>query len=185
VKRAIFLLFFLISCRTLQTAPSSETDTDTPDQEAWNATVYFVEDSLQRAVVKTGRRRHYVKEKTTRLDQGVYAEFFDETGKRSATLTAREGVIDENTRDLRVSGEVVVVSVEHGTLLTDSLRWIETERKILTDAPIRIVTVKDTITGEGFEAETSLRKWKILHNVKGLFDREDEASEKLDSKDPP
>lgn len=196
MKVRLHLCYFLIwiiagalwiaGCGSPSMTPGNATATaDMPDQEAWNTTVYLVQDSLQQAIVHAGRRRRYVAGKQAIIDEGLHAEFFDETGKLSSTLDAREGIIDEVSHNMLVTGQVVVTSVEHGTLKTDSLRWIESERRIVTDAAVRIMTARDTITGEGFEGETSLKRWKILRNVKGLFDRESDLSERFDESDTP
>ena len=176
---------WIAGCRTPSLTPGDATATaDMPDQEAWDTTIYLSQDSLQQAIVHAGRRRRYVAAKQAIIDEGLHAEFFDETGKLSSTLDAQDGIIDEVSHNMVVTGQVVVTSVEHGTLETDSLRWIESERRIVTDAAVRIMTARDTITGEGFEGETSLKRWKILRNVKGLFDRESEVSERVDDADP-
>lgn len=179
-------VLWVSGCRTPSPTPLDATAAaGLPDQEAWNTTIYLAQDSLQQAIVHAGRRRRYTGAKQVIVDEGLRAEFFDETGKLSSTLDARDGLIDEVSHNMVVTGHVVVTSAEHGVLTTDSLRWIESERRIVTAAAVRIMTARDTITGEGFEGETSLKRWKILRNVKGLFDRESDVSERFDDVDAP
>jgi LPS export ABC transporter protein LptC len=173
-------------CQTRPAPAPGETDDDTrPDHEAWNVTIYLVQDSLQQAVVTAAHRLRYVSTGITILDQGLQAEFFDEQGHRSTVLKAKEGVIDEASHAMTVRGDVVIASEAHGTLETDSLRWIEAQDRIVTEAPVRITTARDTITGEGFEGDTALRRWRILRNVQGRFDRAEELSETLDEEQRP
>ena len=153
---------------------------DVPDQEAWNTTIYLIEDDQQRVVVNAGHRVYFAKEKKTIIDQKLQVVFYDEEGVLASTLTADHGIIDEQSHDMVVSGNVVIVSPEHGTLETDSLRWVEKENRFITNAAVRISTEKDMITGMGFEADPGLNHWEILRNVRGRFDRGEELSDRFD-----
>ena len=152
----------------------------TPDQESWNATIYLLEDARHRIIVDANHRLFYQTDQETILDEGLTVRFFDEEGNLSSTLTAERGRIFESSQDMTVYGNVLIVSREHGRLETDSLRWVEQENRITTEADVQISTERDIITGVGFEADPDLEEWRILHNVKGRFDRGDELEEQFD-----
>lgn len=151
-----------------------------PDQEAWDTTIYLLQDNRQRVVATAGHRVHHPATQQTVIDEGLRVEFYDEEGRHASTLAADRGVIDEQSRDMSAIGRVVVVSPEHGALETDSLRWTQETNRIATDAPVRITTEKDTITGIGFEADPGLREWEIRRDVRGRLDRQEELSKHID-----
>lgn len=154
-----------------------------PDQETWDATIYLLQDRQQQVVVTASHIAHYEKLQQTKIDQGFRITFYDHDGRRSSTLTADRGTIDEQSHDMSAAGHVVVVSDRGGTLTTDSLQWIEQANRIRTDAPVRISTEKDVITGIGFEADPNLEHWEITRNVQGRFNRGDELSNRFE--EPP
>ena len=150
-----------------------------PDQESWQATIYLLEDDRHRVIVEAGHRVFFQTEQETRIDEGLTVQFFDENGVLSSTLTAAEGVIFEETRDMTVSGSVVIISPDRGKLETDSLSWIEDDNRITTRSRVRISTERDVITGIGFEADPNLDQWQILKDVEGTFDRGDALREQM------
>lgn len=151
-----------------------------PDQESWQATIYLLEDDRHRVIVEAGHRMMFQSEKETRIDEGLTIQFFDENGVLSSTLTADEGVIFEETRDMTVSGSVVIISPDRGKLETDSLTWIQSDNRITTRSRVRISTERDVITGVGFEADPNFDQWQILKDVEGRFDRGDALREQMD-----
>jgi LPS export ABC transporter protein LptC len=54
--------------------------------------------------------------------QGVRVDFFDEAGKQSSELTANEGEIHEQTRDMVARGNVVLQTTEGTRMSTQKLR---------------------------------------------------------------
>lgn len=185
----IRLLIILLLASGCGTNPPATTEIslreEDPDQEAWNTTIYLSENGLQRVVVTAAHRMHFTNEQRTVMDEGMHVDFYDEDGRLASTLTADQGIIDEQSHDMTVIGNVVIVSLEYGTLKTDSLRWIETDNRFRTEARVHISTSKDVITGSGFEADPGLSRWEIFRDVRGQFDRGDELSRQFDESETP
>ncbi len=157
-------------CRSIhQQEADSGTEDNLPDQEAWNSTIYLSRDGRQEATIKAGHRVYFADSNVTVMDEGVFVRFYDETGSLASTLEADNGEIDGLTHNLRARGNVTVFSVERGTLETDSLTWINNDNLIRTDAAVKLTNDRDIVSGEGFEADPSLRRWIIHHQVKGRF----------------
>ncbi|MBI4553117.1 MAG: LPS export ABC transporter periplasmic protein LptC [Candidatus Latescibacteria bacterium] len=168
-------------CGSSPSIPESPArNADAPDQETWDATIYLLQDGKQRVVVTASYIAHSSRSRQTKLEQGLRIEFYDQDGQRTSTLTADRGTIDEQTRTMSAIGHVVVTNTRGGTLETDSLQWVENLNRIRTDAPVRISTDKDVITGIGFEADPNLERWEITRNVQGRFDRGEEISKRVD-----
>jgi len=156
------------ACRPVdQLAPENGTEDVSPDQEAWNTTIYLSRDGRQEATIRAGHRLYYSETNVTVIDEGVFVEFFEEDGGMASTLEAERGEIYGQTHDLRVWGDVNVYSTERGTLVTDSLTWINAANVIETDAAVRLTSDRDIISGDGFEADPGMHQWTIRRNIKG------------------
>ena len=78
-------------------------------------------------------------------------------------------IIKEKTKELWVSGEVVVVTDEGVKLETETLRWDPNIDRIITDDFVRVTRKEDVLTGYGMEADQELRNIKIKREVKGIL----------------
>lgn len=175
-RHARCLLSFLLiatiicsaACRSVdQQAPDSATQDMTPDQEAWNTTIYLSRHGRREATIKAGHRLYYAETNVTVMDGGIFVEFFEDDGSLASTLEAERGEIDGRTHDLRVWGDVNVHSAERGTLETDSLTWINAKNVIETEAAVRLARARDFFAGDGFEADPAMRRWTIRRQIKG------------------
>jgi len=137
---------------------------DAPDDESRNATILFTDSSYTRARLQVGHARRYISRMETLLDSGVYAEFFDRDGTVSATLVADSARIDDRTKDMVAYGSVHVESdINQTTVDTDRLHWNNDQRRLHSDAYVKVVDRLRgrTIEGTGFESDESLRNYRI------------------------
>ncbi|MFQ5868406.1 MAG: LPS export ABC transporter periplasmic protein LptC, partial [Candidatus Zixiibacteriota bacterium] len=100
-------------------------------------------------------------------------------GEHSSVLTSRSGIIREKSKELWVSGEVVVISDEGVKLETETLRWDPNIDRIITDDFVKVTREKDILTGYGLEADQELKNIKIKREVKGVL-REAPSREELE-----
>jgi hypothetical protein len=49
---------------------------------------------------------------------------------------------------------------------TDSLRWLNSARKIVSDAFVRVTRKEDVVTGYGFESDANLDHFHITREVR-------------------
>lgn len=99
--------------------------------------------------------------------QTVRVDFFDDLGKRSSVLTAREGEINGRTRDMLARGHVVLETTEGTKLSTEELRFLNREQKIIVpdDQLVRVQRVNDVLTGYGFESDPDLNHYEFKRSV--------------------
>ena len=88
-------------------------------------------------------------------------KFYDENGRYSSTLTSDSGIIFNETNNMKAIGNVELISKDSIVLRTDTLEWLDKERKIF--APGRVVIFKENkkVIGTGFESNPSLTHIKL------------------------
>jgi len=69
------------------------------------------------------------------------------------TVTADEGVMGNDTRDVSVTGNVVVTSNDGLTIKTPELSWRNKERNLFTEQPVEIKRTGTTITAQGMDVK--------------------------------
>ena len=100
--------------------------------------------------------------------QGVRIDFFDNTGKRSSTLTAREGEMHQARRDMVARGNVVLQTTEGTRMTTEVLQFLNEEQKIVSDQLVRVERKGDVLTGYGFESDPELKHFEFKREVKAV-----------------
>lgn len=110
------------------------------------------------------RNAHLVADTVYLMEEGSSAhlrhytvDFYDDRGERTSVLTARDGVYDMQTGDMRASDSVVVVDPD-GTrqLTTEELRYDAESRMLESDSSFVLVRGRDTLRGTGFVTNPGL-----------------------------
>ena len=101
------------------------------------------------------------KKKLILLDDKIEIDFYDSEENHTSLLTAEFGEINERTKNLKATGNVVVVSDSGETLYTEELFWNNKEQKIISKVDVMITTGTDTLYGIGFESDMGLDNWTI------------------------
>lgn len=104
--------------------------------------------------------------------ENVRMTFYDVQGAGDLTLDAREGTLMTETRQVEVSGDVVVRSPRGYTLYTDRLHYTESDRRIRTEAPVRIVSQAMEMNGRGMELDVEKQTFVLLAGVKARWTAE-------------
>jgi LPS export ABC transporter protein LptC len=133
-----------------------------PQQESWNSTVVISDSGRVKAVIEAGYIRVFDTPRQTFLSEGVVVHFFSEEGEETSVLTSREAKVDDVTNNLEAFGEVVVTSSDSAVLKTDHLFYDNAKQLIHTPDEVWITSPKETIQGKGFEAQQSLRNYRIF-----------------------
>ena len=103
----------------------------------------------------------------------LHVDFFDSTGAKEGTLTAKHGKIRQKENKMDVDGDVVLVSEDGSTLKTTHLVWSDDENRITTDAFVEIVRATSTLTGYGLVATPDLTMAEVQREVKLVGEREE------------
>jgi LPS export ABC transporter protein LptC len=102
--------------------------------------------------------------------EGVEFDFFDEQGNKSMHLISDYGVKDDLTGDITLSGNVQASALYEGTTLkADELFYNAETGKITSDTHVIIERGNIVTEGEGLESDLSLKKARILRNIKTYF----------------
>jgi LPS export ABC transporter protein LptC len=137
-------------------------ESEIPTQQSWRSTVTFSDSAVIKAVLWAGHIAVYERRRETLLGDSIHVDFFDESGARTSTLTARRGRVDDRTRDFDAFDSVVVTSDDGTVLKTDSLFWTNAERKIHTEAFVDIRSATEQIRGHGLVSDQSLKNYRIF-----------------------
>ncbi len=165
----LFSLWMLASCAE-KTPPAASEDTpqlSLPDQESWNTTLIISYDGRKSGVLKAAHVLKYLKRKKTYIRDSLTVDFFDDMGRHTSVLTARGGEVHDNSQDMLAYGRVVVVSDSGLTLRTDTLKWDNKKKLILSHTPVMFITRYDTLYGDTFVSDARLENYTI-NNASGV-----------------
>lgn len=95
----------------------------------------------------------------------IRVDFFDEKGVRSSELTAREGEIQQETRDMTARGNVVLRTTEDTRMTTDEIHFGNREQQITSDRLVRVERQGDVLEGIGFTSDPNLRHFEFRSRV--------------------
>ena len=95
----------------------------------------------------------------------VVVLFYDRDGKLDSRLTARNGVVDENTGLMTAKNDVRLVSTRDDTLTTQELSYQKDDDKVRGPGFVRIAKPDRVITGFEFEAKPDLSTYEIHRDV--------------------
>jgi LPS export ABC transporter protein LptC len=102
--------------------------------------------------------------------EGLYMEFYDETGKVGSTLKANHAFYFKKDDQWRGRGNVEVKNMEKDEQLnTEELFWKPNTKRIFTDKFVTIRQQRDIIYGTGLDAAQDLSDYRIF-NVEGELD---------------
>ncbi|MEO6461511.1 MAG: LPS export ABC transporter periplasmic protein LptC [Candidatus Eisenbacteria bacterium] len=96
----------------------------------------------------------------------VVIDFYDSEGEKYSRLTAREGTVQQPQNDMEARGKVVVTTTDGVRIETESLRFLNGQRRIVSDQYVRLERNGDVVTGIGFESDPSLEHFSIKREVR-------------------
>jgi LPS export ABC transporter protein LptC len=95
--------------------------------------------------------------------EGIYIEFYDETGKLTSTLQANTAFFFKAEEKWRGRGKVEVKNIDKNEQLnTEELFWKQDTKRIFTDKFVTIKQQTEVIYGTGLEAAQDLTDYTIL-----------------------
>jgi LPS export ABC transporter protein LptC len=161
-----FALIIFIGCTDFESKDNAESDINVeeyPDQESWNATMYFTKDGKKRAILEAGYIAKYSSKKITLLKEGLQVDFFDSEGKHKSKLTSEEGKVFDDKQDMVAIKNVVVISDNGNHLYCEELHWKNNDQKIISNVPVMITTDKDTLYGDSMISDPELHNYEITN----------------------
>ena len=110
----------------------------------------------------------YLPGKEQVLFKDLAAVFYLEDG-RQVVLTADRGLLQKDTNDMEVSGNVVVVD-DRFRLNTEALRYEHGAKKISTSKRVRVISESWDLEADSMAMDLNTRKTKFEGRVEGFFD---------------
>ena len=99
--------------------------------------------------------------------QSIELTFFSDEGK-VYKLTADDGELYTDSKDVNVSGNVVVLTEEGYHVRANSFKYSAEERKIFTNDRVSLRSKELVMTGKGMVVDLEEEKLYILEEVKAL-----------------
>ena len=109
------------------------------------------------------RAEVYDEKRRTEMQQVVIHLYSDDA---VWTVTADEGVLNNDDRDIELSGNVVVTSDDGLRMTTPKLYWRNGDRNLFTDRDVEITRPGTTITGRGLDVRMQTQAAVIPDQVR-------------------
>jgi LPS export ABC transporter protein LptC len=100
------------------------------------------------------------------LVTGLRVDFFDENQQQTSELRAREGDLEQRTRNMTARGDVVIQTSTGVRMQTQSVKFLNDKQKIVTDDFVRVERGQDVLTGYGFESDPTLEHFEFKRQVR-------------------
>jgi len=114
-----------------------------------------------------GENKTTMKKVTIKVDQPVKGG----DTPRSWTVTGDEGDLNQESKDVDLRGNVVLVSNDGLRLETDRLRWDAAQQRAWTEEPVVIYRSGAIVRGTGFESRVNEEVSNIKGRVRATFTR--------------
>jgi LPS export ABC transporter protein LptC len=155
----------------LQERKTKEAAVEIPKLSAGDASqelqkVHFVEDKHGRKTWELEAKtiRLYQKEKISTLED-VKVTFYAKEG-RTFYLTGKQGKVHQDSKDVELTGDVVLTSNDGYQLKTQSVSYVHSEKIVSTPDPVEIDGEQIRLTGIGMRVDVETKTFKVLSQVK-------------------
>ena len=133
-----------------------------PQQESWNSTIVISDSGRVQARIKSGYLQKYDGPQDTKLSQGITVYFYNDAGKQTSVMTARDGTVNEQTNSIEAEGDVLVVSDDSTKLRSERLYWDNKRQLIYTTEYVYVTSPREKVQGRGFESDRRLHNYRIF-----------------------
>jgi len=167
VTYAGLIVLALAGCSDRRAVSPAVSSSEFPDQEVTEFAITEtdegrVEWKLYARDASTYSARNLIIAHVVRID------FYDEQGAKSSELVARQGEINQRTRNMTARGDVVLATRDGTRLSTQELLFLNQEQKIVVpeNQKVRVEKGGDVLTGYGFESDPDLTHFEFKRSVR-------------------
>ena len=166
----LLLALLLAGCDRQRSVMPSRATGELPDQEVSD----FVLTETDEGAIQWKLYARYSATYNARnvvVARGVRVDFYDDRGERSSELTAREGEIQLQSRNMTARGSVVLQTREGTRMSTEEIRFLNREQKIISPVEqlVRVERSGDVLKGYGFESDPGLKHFEFKKNVSAVL----------------
>jgi len=159
-----FLLLAMVSCENDINAVMNLDKKVTAVEEGKDIeSMYSQQGRVKAKLTAPTMLRHLKPPVYVEFDHGLKVLFFNDTLDIESTLTARYGKYFENESNIFLRDHVVVINKKGERLDCEELNWDSKKQKFISNTPVRISTVTDTLYGTGLESNQDFSDYTILH----------------------
>jgi len=134
---------------------------DGPLRQAENITMHYAEKEKLKVILQAKKANEF-QTGDREFPEGIYLEFYDETGKITSTLKANTAYYFKQENKWRGRGNVVVVNMDKEQQLnTEELFWMPATKKIFTEKFVTITDHQDVIYGTHLKANQDLSNYSL------------------------
>jgi LPS export ABC transporter protein LptC len=160
----VLLFVSVMSCERESSAGLIILDTqDSASHSSTNPTIQFMDSSYLRANIRAAWAKMYDKRGETLLGGGINVEFYAKPSRVLASiLTADSARIDDKSKDMTASGNVVVTAQGSlTTVKTSVMQWDSSRQVLHSSAFVDIRSPYELLQGYGFESDANLQHYTI------------------------
>ncbi len=132
-----------------------------PLRQAENVTMHYAEKEKVKVILQAKTFNEF-QAGDREFPEGIYLEFYDETGKMTSTLKANTAYYFKQENKWRGRGNVIVINIDKEQQLnTEELFWMPATKKIFTDKFVTITDHEDVIYGTHLRANQDLSNYSL------------------------
>jgi LPS export ABC transporter protein LptC len=156
-------LLALGACEREETAPviASDLVAMEADNVLYSMTHYMTRDGLREALVEADTA--YSWQDSTRVDmRNVRLVVYGDAGEEKAVVTARNGYLDPETRQMFAQGEVVLTIFDGDRIVeSEELNYNPDQDRIWSDMPTVMREGNQVLEGTGFDSDTQFQNLRV------------------------
>ena len=112
-------------------------------------------------MIHAGHVRQFEDKQLIRLGGRIRMEFFDRTEEPTSVLTAQEGTVEQQTKNMEAWGDVVIVSGDSLRVEAQRIRWDQASKRIFAEGEVMVSDRQGTEHGEGLVFDGRSRTWTM------------------------
>ena len=168
--RKLFSLALLLSaCGGAEQTPTNTADyQDLPAYQIVYGMEQYVTDAGKLKALMRGDTAFIFDDSMKAHVKNVNLTIYDENGRESAQLTAKEGEFSQTSNAMVARGKVVLVTrgADPRTIETEELHYDPNGKRIWSDKATRMMSKGATVNGSGFTSDDSFNNVRIT-NARG------------------
>ena len=163
MKLLYMLLFLFLSCDDkLERAGSSVSDY-VDNEIIGNPIVIEIFDLEKTSMKIQSDTLHKYNSGSTVMFGGVYADLFDDLGKKSSEMHSDTAIIYNNSDSVRANGNIIIKSIRGYTLYTSEIILYNDTKLVYSNKDVIFTSDRnDTLYGQGFWSNYDMSNFKIL-----------------------
>ena len=150
-------------CESEETAPVIAADLEAmeADNVLYSMTHYMTRDGLREALVEADTAFSW--QDSTRVDmRNVRLTVYGEGGEEKAVVTARNGHLDPETRQMFAKGNVILTIYDGDRVVeSEELNFNPDQDRIWSDMPTVMREGNQVLEGTGFDSDTEFRNLRV------------------------